>query len=96
MLLSLTDGSRHGYGVKREVEERTDGKVRLAAGSLYEGIQRLENSGLIAETDAPADPETRTSSRQRFYGITVLGRQVLREEIARLEADLAVARARVG
>ena len=35
MLLSLTEGSRHGYGVKREVEERTDGKVRLAAGSLY-------------------------------------------------------------
>ena len=96
MLLALTEGPRHGYGVKHEVEERTDGRIRLAAGSLYEGIQRLESHGLIEEADAPADPETRTSSRQRFYGITAFGRQVLRCELERLEADLAIARARVG
>lgn len=94
MLLALADGARHGYGVKRDVEARTDGRIRLAAGSLYEGIQRLEAQGLIAETQVP-DAE-RTSSRQRFYGITPLGRNVLRAEIARLEADLADARARVG
>ncbi len=96
LLLSLTDGPMHGYGIKREVEERTGGRIRLAAGSLYEGIQRLERQGLIEEAAAPADPRTRTSSRQRFYGITPLGRQVMRAELERLEQDLALARARVG
>ena len=96
MLLSLTDGARHGYGVKHEVEDRTDRRIRLAAGSLYEGIQRLQANGLIEEAEAPADPETRKSSRQRFYGITAMGREVLRAELNRLEADLAIARARVG
>lgn len=96
MLLSLTIGARHGYGIKRDVEERTAGRIRLAAGSLYEGIQRLEEAGLIREAAGPADPQTRKSSRQRFYGITPLGRRVLEEELGRLEADLAAARALVG
>jgi len=96
VLLSLTEGPMHGYGVKREVEERTDGRIRLAAGSLYEGIQRLQRKELISEAPAPEDPGAKGSSRWRFYGITPLGRQVLRAELARLEADIAIARAKVG
>lgn len=96
VLLSLTDGPTHGYAVKREVEARTNGTIRLAAGSLYESLQRLERQGLIEEADTPADPSARTSSRQRFYAMTPLGRSVLRAELNRLEADLAVARARIG
>jgi len=96
VLLSLTEGPMHGYGVKREVEERTDGRIRLAAGSLYEGIQRLQRKALISQAPAPEDPGAKGSSRWRFYGITPLGRQVLRAELARLEADIAIARAKVG
>ena len=96
MLLALTAGPTHGYGIKRDVEARTQGRVRLAAGTLYESIQRMETAGLVEEADAPADPASRTSSRQRFYGVTPLGKEVLRAELDRLEADLAVARARVG
>lgn len=92
ILLTLAEGACHGYAIKRRVEERTDGRVRLAAGSLYEGIQRLVRNGLLAETDAPDDGQAPASSRWRFYGMTPFGRDVLAAELARLEADLAWAR----
>jgi len=73
ILLSLYDGVKHGYGVKREVEDRTDGVVRLGAGTLYEAIQRLSRSGLIEETSAPNDIEVE-NARWRFYRLTTSGR----------------------
>ena len=95
ILLTLMDGCRHGYAIKREVEERTGGKIRLAAGSLYEGIQRIGRNGLLEECEPPADGESTPSSRWRFYAITQFGREVLSAEVARLEADVAVARTKL-
>ena len=86
-LLSLYDGVKHGYGVKREVEHRTQGVVRLGAGTLYEAIQRLGRSGLIEETSAPEDVEVE-NARWRFYRLTPQGREVLSAELRRLEADV--------
>lgn len=97
ILLSLADEVAHGYRVKRMVEERTDGAVRLGAGTLYAGIQRMAENGLIEETDPPEDPgDVEPSPHWRFYTITRHGREVLEAEIARLEADLEAARAVVG
>lgn len=92
ILMTLAEGPCHGYAIKRQVEERTGGQVRLAAGSLYEGIQRLVRDGVLEETDAPDDGEAAASSRWRFYGITGFGEAVLAGEIDRLESDLAWAR----
>ncbi len=94
ILLTLVDGVRHGYRIKREVEDRTGGTIRLGAGTLYEGIQRMEKKGLIEEVDAPSEAEAEAGSRWRFYGITVLGNAVLKAELARLESDVAAARAK--
>lgn len=94
ILLSLAQEVAHGYHVKRMVEERTGGAVRLGAGTLYAGIRRMVDEGLIEETDAPEDTgETEPSSRWRFYAITGQGRAALEAEVARLEADLEAARA---
>jgi DNA-binding PadR family transcriptional regulator len=87
ILLSLHDGVKHGYGIKREVEERTDGLIRLGAGTLYEAIQRLDRSGLIAEARPPADAPTE-NARWRFYRITAYGRRALEAELRRLETDV--------
>ncbi len=95
ILLTLVEGARHGYAVKREVEERTDGQIRLAAGSLYESIQRLVRTGLLEETDPPADGDGAQSSRWRFYAITGFGSEVLTAELERLEADVAIARGKL-
>jgi PadR family transcriptional regulator PadR len=92
VLLTLEAGSQHGYAIKREVEERTQGIIRLGAGTLYHGIGSLAKRELIAECDAP-EPEAVGSSRWRFYKITPLGTRVLRSELARLESDVALAQA---
>jgi len=90
ILLSLHDGVKHGYRIKREVEERTAGVIRLGAGTLYEAIQRLDRSGLIDQTKAPADLETE-NARWKFYRITAFGRRSLTAELRRLESDVGIA-----
>ena len=94
VLLSLVDGPTHGYGIRRMVDERTGGTVRLAAGTLYETLQRLEQRGLIRETERPAEAEE-ASSRWRFYALEPLGHETLRAELRRLEVDVAAARAKL-
>ncbi len=91
ILVTLETGPHHGYAIKREVEGRTGGVVRLGAGTLYHAVGSLAKRGLIAECHPP-DPEAAGSSRWRFYEITPLGARVLRAEVERLEADLASAR----
>ena len=93
ILLSVAQGPAHGYRIKRDVEERTNGAVQLGAGTLYAGIGRMVREGLIEETEPPEDSAVEPSSRWRFYGITDVGSDVLEREIDRLEADLQVARA---
>jgi hypothetical protein len=35
ILLALSDGEKHGYGIMKEVQEATDGKMRMGPGTLY-------------------------------------------------------------
>lgn len=95
ILLSCARGPVHGYGIRREVEERTGGAILLSAATLYETLQRLEQRGLIAETEPPEEGAEEASSRWRFYRTTELGDEVLAAEVARLESDLAAARAQL-
>lgn len=92
VLVTLEAGSMHGYAIKRKVEERTQGIIRLGAGTLYHAIGSLAKRELIAECEPP-EPEAVGSSRWRFYEISPLGTLVLKAELARLEADVAFARA---
>jgi len=95
ILLTVADEPVHGYGIRREVEERTGGRIVLAAGTLYETLQRLERSGLIEEKAPPSESLEVASSRWRFFMATPLGRRVATQELARLESDVAAARARL-
>ena len=98
ILLALVDGERHGYGVIREIERRTAGAVRLGTGTLYTAIARLEQLGLVAESDGraaapdPSEAAARRDERRRYYRLTPLGIAVLTEETARLDALVRSAR----
>jgi DNA-binding PadR family transcriptional regulator len=93
LLLSLTDGVRHGYAMKVEVEQRTEGRLRLGPATLYESIQRLERDGFINETSQPIEtPDPRP--QRRYYRLTDEGWATLRTEIARLEELVNFARSR--
>ena len=81
VLLVLNDGPAHGYGIKKEVQERTGGDIDLDAGGLYRMIARMEEQGWVEP--APA-PESADDARRKYYALTSTGRRVLAEEAARL------------
>ena len=90
-LLALADGERHGYGIIREVEERTDGLIKLRTGTLYTLLQRLFDETLIEESaNRPAAEDD--DSRRKYYRLTELGRAVVEAEARRLELLLSDAR----
>jgi len=91
ILLALTDGHRHGYGIILDVAERTDGAVRLGTGTLYTALARLERLGLAGESVRRAPPAD-DDERRRYYRLTPLGRAVLAAETERLETLVRHAR----
>ncbi len=92
ILLSLAEADLHGYGIKKEVERRTDGRVRLGAGSLYRSLGQLEEWGLVAESTW-RPPETLDDDRRRYLALTTRGRAVAAAETERLARLVAGARA---
>lgn len=93
ILLSLAEGETHGYGILLDIEERSGGRLRLHAGTLYRAIARLVEEGLLEPRDGRPDAAL-DDERRRSYGLTRLGRAVGAAEAARLEAQLNAARAR--
>ena len=91
ILLALADGEKHGYAIMLEVEENTQGAVKMGPGTLYGSIKRMLASGLIEETDERPDPEL-DDERRRYYKLSGLGQRALRLEAERLEQQVSVAR----
>ena len=93
ILMALAGGDRHGYAIILEVAERTAGKLRMSAGTLYRTIQRLLEQGLIVETDARPAPED-DDERRRYYRLTKFGKSVAEAEAARLTQLVKLARSK--
>src|SRR3989304_3815651 len=85
ILLSLADEERHGYGIIKDVERRTAGRMKLGPGTLYGSIQRLLAAGLIAESEERPAPEA-DDERRRYYRLTAVGRRGASAEAERLGA----------
>jgi len=89
ILLALVDCPKHGHGIRRDVLERTGGRVDLGPGTLYGAIKRLDRRGWIDEIDPP--PGEEGDGRRRFYRLTKEGREAARTELARLSELLEIA-----
>jgi DNA-binding PadR family transcriptional regulator len=90
--MAVADQDRHGYAIIQEVTGRTNGAVRLSAGTLYRSLQRMLEQGLIEETgERPAPDED--DERRRYYRITSFGAAVARAEGRRLTDLVRLARA---
>ncbi len=91
ILLALLGDELHGYAILQSVSERTGGRVRMHAGTLYRALSRMLEEGWIEElAERPNDSD---DERRRYYRITEAGREIARAEARRLASQLAAARA---
>jgi DNA-binding PadR family transcriptional regulator len=93
ILLALADGDMHGYGIMRQVEEQTGGKVRMGPGTLYGSLKTLLEEKLIEELDEQPD-NALGAERRRYYRLAAGGRKLAVAEAERLAGMLRVARAK--
>lgn len=82
ILLALADGERHGYAVIQDIAERTNGALRMSAGTLYRSMARMVEQGLISEVQKRRG--LAEDERRRYYRLTTFGTTVARAELRRL------------
>lgn len=86
ILAALMDGPLHGYGIIKAAEQATDGRLRIAVGTLYGALERLERAGLVAA----GEEEIVAGRARRYYRLTEDGSAVLGREALRLQQAAAV------
>jgi DNA-binding PadR family transcriptional regulator len=91
ILMAVADDDRHGYAIIQDVAARTNGELRLSAGTLYRSIQRMLEQGLLIETRDRPSPD-QDDERRRYYRITPYGAAVARAEARRLTQLVKLAR----
>ncbi len=89
ILLALSTRERHGYGIMKQVEADSQGKVNMGPGTLYGSIGRMIEAGLIRESDKKIDPEM-DDERRVYYKITGLGSKALAAELERYREVVAI------
>jgi DNA-binding PadR family transcriptional regulator len=92
VLAALAPAPLHGYGIIKAVEEMSDGRVRLRAGTLYGALERLETQGFVAFHGEGVEG----GPARRYYRLTDAGRELLVEEGSRLAANARLVSARLG
>ena len=91
ILLALSTKERHGYGIMKQVESDSQGKVKMGPGTLYGSLSRMTEAGLIRKSDKKIDPEM-DDERRIYYKITDLGQKTLAAELERYREVVAVAK----
>ena len=92
-MLVIAEEPAHGYRIKQEVEERSDGTIELDPGALYRTIAKLVRDGVVEEQPAPSDADS-ADERRRYYQLSPLGREVAQAETQRLAALIKTGPAR--
>ena len=90
ILTMLSSGERHGYGIRQDILEHTQGRVAPEAGNLYRHLRNLQDAGLLDEVRGRSGSD---SERRIHYRLLPFGRQVLAAEFRRLRALLEIAKA---
>ena len=84
ILLCLSKGANHGYGIMQMTEKLSYGDVKIGSGTMYGATSNMIKKGWIHEIMS----DEVGAERRRLYQLTDLGRQVLKDEIARLNRML--------
>src|SRR5215471_4518175 len=90
ILTSLSGEPRHGYALIKDIENLSQGRVRLSTGTLYGAIRRLVETGWIEPFE-----QQDTSREKQAYRLTPEGRKELRAELERMKELTQKATARL-
>jgi DNA-binding PadR family transcriptional regulator len=93
LALATERQGKHGYALAREVEELTDGQIRMGPGTLYGSLQRMQDADLIEDAArARRGKASDDDERRRYYRLTSAGRRALEQELERLSHVVSIAR----
>jgi DNA-binding PadR family transcriptional regulator len=90
ILLALSGGELHGYGIMKQVKEDSGGKVKMGAGTLYGSLKRMLEARLVKESEKRIDPEL-DDERRVYYQITGSGKKALSDELERYNSIVTLA-----
>jgi DNA-binding PadR family transcriptional regulator len=92
VLAALGPAPLHGYGIIKAVEQMSQGRVRMRAGTLYGALERLEAQGYVAFHGEASEG----GPVRRYYKLTQAGKSLLANEASRLRANAELAFAQLG
>ena len=84
ILLCLSKGANHGYGIMQMTEQLSHGDVKIGSGTMYGATSNMMKKGRIREVMS----EEPGAERRRLYVLTEAGKEALEQEIARLKRML--------
>ena len=84
ILLCLSKGANHGYGIMQMAEKLSCGYVKIGSGTMYGATSNMMKKGWIHEIMS----DEAGAERRRLYQLTDLGHQALKDEIKRLRRML--------
>ena len=76
-ILYCLQKENHGYGIVQTVERLTEGKIRLAPGTMYGSLSKMEKDGVISFV--------KEEEKRKIYKITPLGLEILGLELERIK-----------
>ena len=84
ILLCLSKGANHGYGIMKQTEELSEGQVKIGSGTMYGATSNMIKKGWITEivSDEPG------ADKKRLYTLTPEGTEAFKAEVARLKRML--------
>lgn len=88
LLLSLSEGDRHGYAIMQRVNQRLGHRAIVGPGTLYRNLKELRETGWIAHVDGPSEAD----ARRQYYTLTEDGRRAATAEAARMAELVDAAR----
>ena len=81
ILLCLSKGANHGYGIMKMTETLSEGEVKIGSGTMYGATSNMIKKGWIKEivSDEPG------SEKKRLYTLTPEGTEAFKAEVNRLK-----------
>lgn len=87
ILIRISKGPIHGYGIINDVKSMTDGRVELSTGTLYGAISRMIGDGWIEKHHT----KTESGRERKEYRITKKGKRILNSEMERIKSLIKIA-----